>query len=37
MLAAFAPDQLDAVVTNIGMADVKGWELAERLRVPDPA
>ena len=35
-LAAFAPGQLDAVVTNIGMADMNGWELAERLRAADP-
>jgi CheY-like chemotaxis protein len=36
-LAAFAPGQFDSVLTNIGMADMNGWELAERLRAADPA
>ena len=32
----YAPDRFDVVVTNIGMAEMNGWEFAERLRAIDP-
>jgi len=35
-LAAYAPDRFDAVLTNLGMAGMNGWEFAERLRAMDP-
>jgi PAS domain S-box-containing protein len=34
-LAAFAPGRYDVVISNLGMADMNGWELAERLRLLD--
>jgi CheY-like chemotaxis protein/anti-sigma regulatory factor (Ser/Thr protein kinase) len=35
-LAAYAPGRFDAVLTNLGMAGMNGWEFAERLRAADP-
>jgi PAS domain S-box-containing protein len=35
-LRVFAPGAFDLVVTNIGMAGMSGWELAEQLRAHDP-
>src|SRR5438046_1665659 len=35
-LAAYAPGHFDAVLTNLGMAGMNGWEFAERLRAMDP-
>ncbi|MGH7354327.1 MAG: response regulator [Candidatus Rokuibacteriota bacterium] len=35
-LAAYAPDRFDVVLTNVGMAGMNGWEVAERLRAVDP-
>jgi two-component system NtrC family sensor kinase len=35
-LAAFSPGSHDLVLTNVGMATVNGWELAERIRALDP-
>ncbi len=32
----YSPDRFDVVVTNIGMAEMNGWEFAERLRAIDP-
>jgi nitrogen-specific signal transduction histidine kinase/CheY-like chemotaxis protein len=34
-LAAFAPGRYDVVISNLGMADMNGWEFAERLRLFD--
>ena len=34
-LAAYAPGRFDVVISNIGMADMNGWELARRLRAID--
>jgi len=34
-LAAYAPGRFDAVITNVGMAGMNGWEVAERLRAVD--
>jgi PAS domain S-box-containing protein len=34
-LAAFAPGRFDAVITNLGMAGMNGWQVAERLRAID--
>jgi PAS domain S-box-containing protein len=34
-LAGFAPGRFDVVLTNIGMAEMNGWELAERIRALD--
>jgi PAS domain S-box-containing protein len=34
-LAEFAPGRFDAVISNLGMAGMNGWELAERLRATD--
>ena len=31
----YAPGRFDVVVTNIGMAEMNGWEFAERLRAID--
>jgi len=31
-LSEFAPGRFDAVISNLGMAGMNGWELAERLR-----
>jgi len=35
-LAAYTPGSYDVVLTNIGMAEMNGWQLAERLRALDP-
>jgi PAS domain S-box-containing protein len=35
-LRVFMPGGFDLVMTNIGMAGMSGWELAERLRARDP-
>ena len=35
-LAEFTPGRFDAVISNLGMAGMNGWELAERLRTVDP-
>ena len=34
-LAEFEPGRFDAVISNLGMAGMNGWELAERLRALD--
>ena len=34
-LQDYAPGRFDIVVTNIGMAEMNGWEFAERLRAVD--
>ena len=34
-LEAFAPDRFDVVLTNIGMDNMNGWQLAERIRAKD--
>ncbi|MGH7276569.1 MAG: response regulator [Candidatus Rokuibacteriota bacterium] len=34
-LKAYAPGRFDAVLTNLGMAGMNGWEVAERLRAVD--
>jgi PAS domain S-box-containing protein len=34
-LAAYAPGRFDMVLTNLGMAGMNGWQLAERLRAAD--
>jgi PAS domain S-box-containing protein len=34
-LAAYAPGRFDVVLTNLGMAGINGWELAERVRRVD--
>jgi CheY-like chemotaxis protein len=34
-LAEFIPGRFDAVVSNLGMPSMNGWELAERLRATD--
>jgi two-component system cell cycle sensor histidine kinase/response regulator CckA len=34
-LSQFTPGRFDAVVSNLGMAGMNGWELAERLRAID--
>ena len=34
-LAAYAPGRFDMVLTNIGMAGMNGWQVAERLRAAD--
>ncbi len=36
-LAGYAPGRFDIVLTNIGMAGMNGWEVAERLRAVDRA
>jgi two-component system cell cycle sensor histidine kinase/response regulator CckA len=35
-LRDYASGRFDVVVTNIGMAEMNGWEFAERLRAVDP-
>jgi PAS domain S-box-containing protein len=35
-LAAYAPGRYDLVLSNLGMAGMNGWQLAERLRAVDP-
>ncbi|MGH7277521.1 MAG: hybrid sensor histidine kinase/response regulator, partial [Candidatus Rokuibacteriota bacterium] len=34
-LAAYAPGRFDVVLTNLGMAGMNGWQLAERVRAAD--
>jgi DNA-binding response OmpR family regulator len=34
-LAAFAPRRFDVVLSNVGMAGMNGWELAQRIRATD--
>jgi two-component system cell cycle sensor histidine kinase/response regulator CckA len=34
-LGEYQPGRFDAVLTNLGMAGMNGWELAERLRAAD--
>jgi PAS domain S-box-containing protein len=34
-LQDYAPGRFDVVVTNVGMAEMNGWEFAERLRALD--
>jgi CheY-like chemotaxis protein len=36
-LAAYAPGRFDAVVANVGMPGMTGWELAGRIRAVDRA
>ena len=36
-LAAYAPGRFDMVLTNLGMAGMNGWQVAERLRAADRA
>ena len=31
-IAEFRPDRFDVVLSNLGMPNMNGWELAERLR-----
>ena len=35
-LAEFSPARFDAIISNLGMAGMNGWDLAERLRERDP-
>jgi len=35
-LRAFVPAGFDLVMTNVGMVEMNGWELAERIRDRDP-
>jgi PAS domain S-box-containing protein len=35
-LRVFVPSGFDLVITNVGMPEMSGWDLAERLRVGDP-
>ena len=35
-LAEFRPGRFDVVISNLGMAGMNGWEVAERLRATDP-
>jgi len=35
-VALYTPGHFDAVISNLGMADMNGWEVAERLRAMDP-
>ncbi|HYS15329.1 MAG TPA: response regulator, partial [Candidatus Binatia bacterium] len=34
-LAAYGPGRFDVVLTNLGMAGMNGWDLAERVRRVD--
>ena len=36
-LATYAPGRFDMVLTNLGMAGMNGWQVAERLRAADRA
>jgi CheY-like chemotaxis protein len=36
-LATYEPGRYDVALTNVGMAQMNGWELAERLRAHDAA
>ena len=36
-LATYAPGRYDVVISNVGMAEMNGWELARRLRLVDRA
>ncbi len=35
-LRVFVPSGFDLVITNVGMPEMSGWEVAERLRAGDP-
>jgi PAS domain S-box-containing protein len=35
-LRVFVPSGFDLVITNVGMPEMSGWDLAERLRLGDP-
>src|SRR4029453_3028131 len=35
-LRVFVPAGFDLVITNVGMPEMSGWDLAERLRASDP-
>jgi PAS domain S-box-containing protein len=35
-LRVFVPSGFDLVITNVGMPEMSGWDLAERLRAGDP-
>jgi two-component system, NarL family, capsular synthesis sensor histidine kinase RcsC len=35
-LRVFVPAGFDLVITNVGMPEMSGWDLAERLRAGDP-
>jgi len=36
-LAQFAPGQVDLIITDLGMPDMTGWDLARAIRAKDPA
>ncbi|HEY3064938.1 MAG TPA: response regulator [Methylomirabilota bacterium] len=36
-MAAYKPGRYDIVLTNLGMAGMNGWEVAERVRNTDPS
>ncbi len=36
-LAGFAPGSVDLLLTDLGLPDVDGWQLIDRLRRIDPA
>ena len=36
-LANYTPGRFDVIISNVGMADMNGWELARRLRALDNA
>ena len=35
-LRIFVPSGFDLVITNVGMPEMSGWDVAERLRAGDP-
>jgi PAS domain S-box-containing protein len=35
-LRVFIPSGFDLIITNVGMPDMSGWDVAERLRASDP-
>ncbi len=35
-LRVFVPNGFDLVMTNVGMPEMSGWDVAERLRASDP-